>query len=77
MTFQIWVVLHFLLTIGSRKSHWSDIHVVWMANHWSQYHGVEYLAQKKGNSILVRVAKFLRLSICTSVYINPLPHRDL
>ena len=66
MTFQIWVALHFLLKIGKRKSHWSDFHVVWMANHWtcySQYHAVKRLAQKEGNSILVRVAKLLRLSI--------------
>ena len=66
MTFQIWVALHFLLTIGNRKSHWSDFHVVWTANHWtclSQYRGVKYLAQKERNSILVRVAKLLRLSI--------------
>ena len=69
MTFQIWVVLHFLLKIGNRKSHWSDFHVVWTANHWTcklQYHGVKYLAQKEGNSILVRVAKLLRLSIYAS-----------
>ena len=66
MTFQIWVALHFLLKIGNRKSHWSDFHVVRTANYWtwsSQYHGVKYLAQKEGNSILVRVAKLLRLSI--------------
>ena len=66
VTFQIRVALHFLLKIGNRKSHWSDVHVVWMANHWtclSQYRGVKYLAQKEGNSILVRVAKLLRLSI--------------
>ena len=66
VTFQIWVALHFLLKIGNRKSHWSGFHDVWTANHWtcySQYHGVKYLAQKEGNSILVRVAKFLRLSI--------------
>ena len=66
MTFQIWVALHFLLKISNRKSHWSDFNVVWKANHWtcqSQYHGVKYLSQKEGNSILVRVAKLLRLSI--------------
>ena len=66
MTFQIWVALHFLLKIGNRKSHLSDVDVVWTANHWtclSEYRGVKYLAQKEGNSILVRVAKLLRLSI--------------
>ena len=54
------------MKIGNRKSHWSDFHVVWTANHWtclSQYRGVKYLAHKKGNSILVRVAKLLSLSI--------------
>ena len=66
MTFQIWVALHFLLTIDNRKSHWSDFHVVWTANYWtclSQYRGVKYLAQKERNIILVRVEKLLRLSI--------------
>ena len=66
MTFQIWVALLFLLKISNCKSHWCDFHVVWTANHWtclSQYRGVKYLAQKEGNSILVRVAKLLRLSI--------------
>ena len=65
-TFQIWDASHFLLKIGNHKSHWSDVHVVWTANQWtclSQYRGVKYLAQKEGNSILVRVAKLLRLSI--------------
>ena len=68
MTFHIWVALHFLLKIGNRKSHWSDFHVVWTADQWtrySQYHGVKYLAHKEGNSIFVRVAKLLRLSIYT------------
>ena len=63
MTFQIWVALHFLLKIGNRKSHWSDFHGVWKANHWtwqSQYHEVKNLGQKEGSSILVRVAKLLR-----------------
>ena len=67
VTFQIWVALHFLLEIGNRKCNWSDFHVVWTDNHWtckSQFHGEKYLAEKEGNSILVRVAKVLRLSIC-------------
>ena len=66
VTFKIWAALHFLLKIGNRKSHLFDFHVVWTANYWtclSQYHGEKYLAQKEGNSILVRVAKLLRLSI--------------
>ena len=66
MTFQIGVALHFLLKIGNHKSHWSDFHVVWKANHWtcqSQYHEMKYLSQKEGNSVLVRVAKLLRSSI--------------
>ena len=71
MTFQIWVALHFLLKIGNHKSHWSDFHVVWTVNYWtcqSQYYGVKYLGQKEGNSILVRVAKLLRLSIVSKFH---------
>ena len=55
-----------MLKTCNRKSHWSDFHVVWTANHWtcqSQYHGVKYSGQKEGNNILVKVAKLLRLSI--------------
>ena len=69
MTFQIWVALHFVLKIGNRKSHWSDFHVKWKANDWTcqvQCHGMKYLGQKEANSILVRVAKLLRLSIYPS-----------
>ena len=54
------------MKIGNRESHWSDFHVVWTANHWtclSQYRGEIFLAQKEENSILVRVAKLLHLSI--------------
>ena len=49
MTFQIRAALHFLFKIGNRKSHWSDFHVVWKANHWtcqSQYHGENIWVKK-------------------------------
>ena len=70
MTFRIWVALHFVFKIDNHRSLWSDFHVKWKANHWtcqSKYHGVKYLGQKVANSILVRFAKLLRLSIYSTV----------
>ena len=61
VTLKLGVALELLLQLGNHKSHYSDFCVVWDVSIALSLS--DCLGPKKGTSILVRVAKLLRLSI--------------
>ena len=71
VTLKLGIALELLLQLGNHKPHHSDFCVVCKANRGTcQLHSLslsDCLGPKKGTSILVRVAKLLRLSICSLV----------
>ena len=66
VTLKLGVALELLSQLGNHKSHHSDFCVVCKANEGTCQFALslsDCLGPKKGTSILVRVAKLLRLSI--------------